>query len=105
MLFTTSLILSFGTVLPSRLHEATSDTSVLHRIYPRLSLRLRAPLEIQNLLPYDVRIRVYDKHIEHNWKTFLRAGGVIPMNIAELSHLLLLSVEVQDTGELARIHL
>ncbi|GAA5859573.1 hypothetical protein JCM8547_006147 [Rhodosporidiobolus lusitaniae] len=69
----------------------------LLRIYPKVSLRLRAPVEIQNLLPHDIRYRVFDKNLEHNWTSFLRAGGVSPIHVAELSHLLLLSVEVQDT--------
>ncbi|GAA94842.1 hypothetical protein E5Q_01496 [Mixia osmundae IAM 14324] len=69
----------------------------LIRVYPRLTLKLRAPIEIENLLPYDIRYRVYDKAREHNWTSFLRKGGVSPMHIAELSHLLLLSVELQDT--------
>ncbi|GAA5898641.1 hypothetical protein JCM6882_000886 [Rhodosporidiobolus microsporus] len=69
----------------------------LVRVYPKLSLRLRAPVEIQNLLPHDIRYRVFDKNLEHNWTSFLRAGGVSPIHVAELSHLLLLSVEVQDT--------
>ncbi|GJN91455.1 hypothetical protein Rhopal_004478-T1 [Rhodotorula paludigena] len=69
----------------------------LTRIYPRLTLRLRAPVEVQNLLPHDIRYRVFDKNLEHNWTSFLRAGGVSPIHIAELSHLLLLSVEVQET--------
>lgn len=69
------------------------------RVYPRISLRLRAPVEVQNLLPHDVRYRVFDKNLEHNWTSFLRQGGVSPIHVAELSHLLLLSVEVQDTGK------
>ncbi|GAA6006460.1 hypothetical protein JCM10207_004941 [Rhodosporidiobolus poonsookiae] len=69
----------------------------LLRVYPKISLRLRAPVEIQNLLPHDIRYRVFDKNLEHNWTSFLRAGGVSPIHVAELSHLLLLSVEVQDT--------
>ncbi|GAA5969299.1 hypothetical protein JCM11641_007543 [Rhodosporidiobolus odoratus] len=69
----------------------------LLRIYPKISLRLRAPVEIENLLPHDIRYRVFDKNLEHNWTSFLRAGGVSPIHVAELSHLLLLSVEVQDT--------
>ncbi|KAK4050444.1 Vacuolar protein sorting-associated protein 13 [Microbotryomycetes sp. JL201] len=69
----------------------------LIRIYPKITLRLRAPVEIQNLLPHDIRYRVFDKNLEHNWTSFLRAGGVSPIHIAELSHLLLLSVEVQDS--------
>ncbi|BGP21450.1 Vacuolar protein sorting-associated protein 13 [Rhodotorula toruloides] len=70
----------------------------LVRIYPKITLRLRAPVEVQNLLPHDIRYRVFDKNLEHNWTSFLRAGGVSPIHVAELSHLLLLSVEVQDTN-------
>ncbi|GAA5952650.1 hypothetical protein JCM21900_006060 [Sporobolomyces salmonicolor] len=69
----------------------------LIRVYPKISLRLQAPVEVQNLLPHDIRYRVFDKNLEHNWTSFLREGGVSPIHIAELSHLLLLSVEVQDT--------
>ncbi|BGP36549.1 Vacuolar protein sorting-associated protein 13 [Rhodotorula kratochvilovae] len=69
----------------------------LTRIYPKVSLRLRAPIEVQNLLPHDFRYRIFDKNLEHNWTTFLHAGGVSPIHFAELSHLILLSVELQDT--------
>lgn len=58
---------------------------------------MRAPIEVENLLPYDIRFRVYDKNREHNWASFLRKGGTTPLHMAELSHLLLLSVEIQDT--------
>lgn len=71
----------------------------LIRVYPKITLRLRAPVEVQNLLPHDIRYRVFDKNLEHNWTSFLRDGGVSPIHIAELSHLLLLSVEVQESGE------
>lgn len=67
------------------------------RTYPRLTLRLRAPVEIENLLPFDIRFRIYDKNREHNWSSFLRKGGTSPLHMAELSHLLLLSVEIQDS--------
>ncbi|KAM0749832.1 hypothetical protein T439DRAFT_348604 [Meredithblackwellia eburnea MCA 4105] len=69
----------------------------LTRRYPRVSLRLRAPVEIQNLLPHDVCYRVFDKNLEHNWTSYLRQGLVSPIHVAELSHLLLLSVEIQDS--------
>ncbi|ORY90221.1 hypothetical protein BCR35DRAFT_261800 [Leucosporidium creatinivorum] len=69
----------------------------LIRVYPKITLRLRAPVEVQNLLPHDIRYRVFDKNLEHNWTSFLRDGGVSPIHIAELSHLLLLSVDVQDS--------
>jgi vacuolar protein sorting-associated protein 13A/C len=66
--------------------------------YPQLSLRLRAPVEIENLLPYDVKYRVFDKNTSLNTSIFLRKGGISPVHQVELSHLLLLSVQVQDAG-------
>lgn len=32
-----------------------------------MSLRVRAPIELENLLPYDVKYRVYDKNTSLNW--------------------------------------
>lgn len=34
------------------------------RTYPRLTLRVRAPVEVENLLPYDIQYRIFDKN--HN---------------------------------------
>lgn len=79
-----------------------SAETFLYRTYPRLTLRLRAPVEIENLLPFDIRFRIYDKNREHNWSSFLRKGGTSPLHMAELSHLLLLSVEIQDSREMTR---
>ena len=72
-------------------------TDPLVKTYPKLTLRLRAPIEVENLLPFDIRFRVNDKNREHNWSSFLRQGGTSPLHMAELSHLILLSVEVQDS--------
>lgn len=83
----------------SKAWKFTADTVPATSVYPKITLRLRAPVEVQNLLPHDIRYRVFDKNLEHNWTSFLRDGGVSPIHIAELSHLLLLSVEVQESGK------
>ena len=67
------------------------------QIYPHMRLRISAPIEVQNLLPYDFKYRIYDKNTKKDWTNFLRKGGVSPVHVVELSHLLLLSVELQDT--------
>ncbi|WFD35586.1 Vacuolar protein sorting-associated protein 13 [Malassezia cuniculi] len=64
------------------------------RAYPRIALSLRAPVEIENLLPFDVQYRLFDKNLNHNWSSFLRKGGASPVHVVETSHLLLLSVEL-----------
>ncbi|KAG8694260.1 hypothetical protein FRC09_009967, partial [Ceratobasidium sp. 395] len=68
------------------------------RRYPKMSLRLRAPIELENLLPYDLNYRIYDKNTSQNWTSFLRRGGTMPVHSVELTHLVLLNIEVQDSG-------
>lgn len=60
---------------------------------------LRAPIELENLLPYDLQYRVFDKDSGHNWNSYLRKGGIAPVHSVELRHLVLLSITVQDTGK------
>ncbi|OJJ49438.1 hypothetical protein ASPZODRAFT_129900 [Penicilliopsis zonata CBS 506.65] len=69
----------------------------LTKVYPNMRIRIYAPVEIQNLLPYDFKYRIYDKNTKKDWTNFLRKGGVSPVHVVELSHLLLLSIDLQDT--------
>lgn len=62
-------------------------------------MKLRAPIELENLLPYNLQYRIYDKDADQNWKSYLRKGGIMPVHSVELGHLILLNVEVQDTGK------
>lgn len=62
-----------------------------------MRIRLSAPIEIQNLLPFDFKYRIYDKNTKKDWTNFLRKGGISPVHVVELSHLLLLSIDMQDT--------
>lgn len=62
-----------------------------------MRIRLSAPVEVQNLLPFDFKYRIYDKNTKKDWTNFLRKGGVSPVHVVELSHLLLMSIDMQDT--------
>ncbi|KAJ5225571.1 hypothetical protein N7468_006796 [Penicillium chermesinum] len=64
--------------------------------YPYMRVRIHAPVEIQNLLPFDFKYRIYDKNTKKDWTNFLRKGGVSPVHVVELSHLLLLSIDLED---------
>jgi vacuolar protein sorting-associated protein 13A/C len=55
-------------------------------------------MEIENLLPFDIQYRVYDKNLERNFSAFLRKGGLTPISIADLSHLIMLSVAIDDSS-------
>lgn len=62
-----------------------------------MKIKLSAPVTLENLLPYDFKYRIYDKNTKKDWSNFLRKGGVSPVHVVELSHLLLLSIDMQDT--------
>ncbi|EKM61051.1 uncharacterized protein PHACADRAFT_156217 [Phanerochaete carnosa HHB-10118-sp] len=79
--------------------QAWVDTDVkeaVTRKYPKISLKLRAPVELENLLPYNIEYRIYDKNTDQNWRSYLRKGGVMPVHSVELGHMVLLNVTVQD---------
>ncbi|KAH9950347.1 vacuolar protein sorting-associated protein 13 [Amylocystis lapponica] len=68
------------------------------RRLPKMTLKLRAPIELENLLPYNLDYRIYDKDTDQNWRSYLRKGGVMPVHSVELGHLILLNIQVQDTS-------
>ncbi|TCD71537.1 hypothetical protein EIP91_008918 [Steccherinum ochraceum] len=75
-----------------------TDASDSNLRNPRITLKLRAPLELENLLPYNIEYRIYDKDTDQNWRSYLRKGGIMPVHSVELRHLVLLNVSVQDTA-------
>ncbi|TIB10448.1 hypothetical protein E3P92_03204 [Wallemia ichthyophaga] len=85
---------------PSFKFQACADfdpADELTRIYPRLTLRLRSPIEIENLLPYDIKFRIFDKNTKQDQSSFLLQGGVSPLHLIELSHLVLLSITIENS--------
>ena len=64
-----------------------------------MKLTLRAPIELENLLPYDIKFRIHDKNTSLSSSNFLVKGGASPIHTVELSHLLLLSVAPEDTSK------
>ncbi len=80
-----------------QMHASYDRKDPMTKIYPYMRIQISAPVEVQNLLPYDFKYRIYDKNTKKDWTNFLRKGGVSPVHVVELSHLLLLSVEIEDT--------
>ena len=80
-----------------QLNASYDKNDPMTKVYPYMRIKLHAPVELQNLLPYDFKYRIYDKNTKKDWTNFLRKGGVSPVHVVELSHLLLLSVDMQDT--------
>lgn len=41
---------------------------------------------------------MFDKNTKQDWSSFLRQGGVSPLHLIELSHLVLLSITIENSG-------
>lgn len=59
--------------LPSGLVSLTNEHC---RNYPKLTLQLFPPIELENLLPFDIRYRVHDKSTSTSSTEFLRKVGL-----------------------------
>ncbi|EXJ82284.1 hypothetical protein A1O3_06097 [Capronia epimyces CBS 606.96] len=79
-----------------QMHASYDPRDPITKKYPYMRIQISAPVEVQNLLPYDFKYRIYDRNTKKDWTNFLRKGGVSPVHVVELSHLLLLSVEMED---------
>jgi len=91
-----------GNPLTKYVHERAkerieSPPLTRRRNYPYMKIKVSPPVVLENLLPYDFKYRIYDKNTKKDWTNFLRKGGVSPVHVTELSHLLLLSIDMQDT--------
>ncbi|KAI5287431.1 hypothetical protein KEM54_006005 [Ascosphaera aggregata] len=91
-----------------QMHASYDSRDPTRHLYPNMRIKIFAPLEIQNLLPYNFKYRIYDKNTRKDWTNYLRKGGISPVHVVELSHLLLLNIDVEDTpfrqGEFAIIN-
>ena len=68
-----------------------------------MTIVLSAPIELENLLPYDFSYAIVDKRKkssgENQYKGFLRKGQSAPLHNLQINTLLLLNIDPQDTGK------
>ncbi|KAF9185293.1 hypothetical protein BGZ51_009186 [Haplosporangium sp. Z 767] len=74
----------------------------LAKDYPYMTIRLSAPVEIENLLPYNMRYQVMEKtspkHSGPVLTSYLRKGGISPLHTVDVRNLMLLSVSLENTN-------
>ncbi|KAJ1923434.1 Vacuolar protein sorting-associated protein 13, partial [Tieghemiomyces parasiticus] len=80
-----------------RMHARYKRNDPSVHAYPFMTIRLSAPLELENLLPYDVEYTVVDRDAGREWQARLARGAVAPLHLAPPRHLLLLRLSVPDT--------
>ena len=75
-------------------HAIINKSTPLASQYPFMTLRISTPLKLVNLLPYDIKYHLYDKRLQEKFVNTVKIGESSPVHSVELSHLLLLSVEI-----------
>lgn len=70
----------------------------LNSVYPHITIVISAPLEIENLLPFDFNFRLYDKSSKKDWRGHVKQGKNTYVQVVTLESLLLLSVEPLADG-------
>ncbi|KAF9166895.1 hypothetical protein DFQ26_006563 [Actinomortierella ambigua] len=74
----------------------------LAKDYPFMTIRLSAPIEIENLLPYNIQFTIMEKTSpKHNGpvlKSYLRKAGISPLHTVDVRNLMLLSIAVEGTN-------
>ncbi|KAG0213348.1 hypothetical protein BGX28_004686 [Mortierella sp. GBA30] len=80
----------------------TDNFDPLAKDYPYMTIRLSAPVEIENLLPYNLRFQVMEKtspkHSGLTLTSYLRKGGISPLHTVDVRNLMLLSVSIENTN-------
>ena len=77
-------------------HAIINKSTPLASRYPFLTLRISTPLKIINLLPYDIKYNLYDKRLQEKFSNTINMGESSPVHSVELSHLLLISISIDD---------
>jgi len=68
----------------------------LAQVYPHMKFVISAPLEIENLLPYDFDYRLYDKNSRREWTGSVQKGVKSYVHVVSLKNLLLLSIQPRN---------
>ncbi|KAF8938290.1 hypothetical protein BGZ58_001218 [Dissophora ornata] len=80
----------------------TDNFDPLTKDYPYMTIRLSAPVEIENLLPYNMRYTIMEKtspkHEGPILTSYLRKGGISPLHTVDVRNLMLLSVAIDNTS-------
>jgi Vacuolar-sorting associated protein 13, adaptor binding domain len=75
-------------------HAVINTATPLATQYPFMTLKISTPLKLINLLPYDIKYHLYDKRLQEKFINTIKSGESSPVHSVELSHLLLMAVEV-----------
>ncbi|ODV87231.1 hypothetical protein CANARDRAFT_5784 [[Candida] arabinofermentans NRRL YB-2248] len=75
-----------------RAHATYDSKEVLTQIYPHMTINISPPLEIENLLPYDINWKVFQKGFK-TWSGGLKRGDTRSVHVVDMNAILMLYVK------------
>ncbi|WBW73191.1 intermembrane lipid transfer protein, chorein family Vps1302 [Schizosaccharomyces osmophilus] len=62
--------------------------------YPFMQLNILPPLQVHNLLPYEIKVRILEKNTRNDWRCCLKPGDSLPILHTDSKSLLLLGITI-----------
>ncbi|KTW25717.1 hypothetical protein T552_03329 [Pneumocystis carinii B80] len=80
-----------------QIYARYDKSNPLTKVYPYMTIKISPPIIIQNLLPYDLNYKIFDKNTKSTWQNFLKKKESSYIHTADLSHILLMGIHIQNT--------
>ncbi|KAG7815578.1 hypothetical protein KL924_000664 [Ogataea haglerorum] len=75
-----------------RAHATFNEKEVLTQIYPHMTINIAPPLEIENLLPFDITWKVFQKGFK-TWTGGLKKGATKSIHVVDMNAILMLHIK------------
>ncbi|CCJ30884.1 unnamed protein product [Pneumocystis jirovecii] len=80
-----------------QIHARYDKLNPLVKVYPYMNIKINPLIIIQNLLPYDLNYKIFDKNTKSTWGSFLKKKESSFIHTINLSHILLMGIHIQNT--------
>ncbi|KAH3666193.1 hypothetical protein OGAPHI_004382 [Ogataea philodendri] len=74
-----------------RAHATYNEKEALTQIYPHMTINVTPPLEIENLLPFDINWKVFQKGFK-TWTGGLKKGATKSIHVVDMNAILMLHI-------------
>lgn len=74
-------------------HAIYNDKEVLNQLYPHMSIYISPPFVIENLLPFDLEWKLFQKG-PRKWNDVLKKGEQCPIHVVDMNYSAVLKIKV-----------
>lgn len=79
-----------------RIHADYDPKDALNRLYPNMNIMISPPLMLENLLPYDIDWKLFQKG-PRKWTDVLHQGEKFPVHVVDMNFSVVLKIEILNS--------